>query len=85
MLEDDVCAEKHKRVDERLEQHEIIMKEHDSKIDVLSISDATNTAVISNLCDQLSSQTKAIWGLVSMVAVSLLGFFFTIVQNGVIK
>ena len=27
MLEDDVCAEKHKRVDERLEQHEIIMKE----------------------------------------------------------
>lgn len=77
----DICAEKHKGVDQRLEHHERWLGEHEKKIDTLEKSDATNTNEIKNLCKQISSQTKAIWGLVSIAAASLIGFFFYAVQN----
>jgi tetrahydromethanopterin S-methyltransferase subunit G len=77
----DICSEKHKRVDERLDHHERWLGEHEKKIDALTTSDATNTTQIANLCRQIGSQTKAIWGLVSGILMVLIGFFVWYVQN----
>lgn len=84
----DICAEKHKRVDERLDHHKGWLKEHEKKIDSLVASDATNTNEIKNLCSGLDrqskaigSQTKAIWGLVCSILFVLIGFFVWYVQN----
>jgi len=81
----DVCNEKHKRIDERLDHHDKWLGEHEEKIDRLDRSDAKNTNAIENLCSQLAGQTKAIWGLVSMVAAALISFFFYAVQQGIFK
>ena len=77
----DVCAEKHKRVDERLNHHERWLGEHEGKIDTLEKSDATNTNEIKNLCSRIGSQTTAIWGLVGSIFMVLVGFFVWYVQN----
>lgn len=76
-----ICSEKHKRVDERLNHHEKWLGDHEGKIDRLDRSDATNTEAIGSLCKQLGSQTNAIWGLVSTIAVSLFGFFVWYIQS----
>ena len=82
---EDLCAEKHKRVDEKLRHHEGWLSEHEKKIDRLDRNDATNTQCLVDLCNQISSQTKAIWGLVSTVFVILIGFFVWYVQTGGVK
>lgn len=81
-MEAEVCNEKHKSIDEKFERHEKWLGEHEGKIDKLDRSDATNTEAISNLCGQIGGQTKAIWGLVGIVATSLVGFFFYVVETG---
>lgn len=77
----EVCAEKHKRVDERLDHHTNWLGEHEKKIDRLDRSDAVNTTALENLCKQISGQTKAIWGLVTIGATGFIGFFFYAVQT----
>jgi hypothetical protein len=75
------CEKEHKRVDERLNHHEGWLKDHEKKIDDLKDSDAVNRTEIKNLCKSIGSQTKAIWGLVSLVAAVLLSFFVWYVQS----
>ncbi len=80
-MEEKVCNSTHKRVDEILTGHENWLADHERKIDRLDRSDAVNTTALENLCKQLGGQTKAIWGLVSLVAAALLGFFMWYIQN----
>lgn len=81
MIDERLCDSKHKSIEDQLDHHERWLGEHENKIDELKTSDATNTNEIKNLCRQMSSLTKAIWGLVVMVGTSLLGFFFFAVQT----
>lgn len=84
-MQNEICIEKHKRVDENYTHHDNWLHEHEVSIDALQKSDARNTAVIANLCTQLGGLTKAIWGLILTLIVALLGFFFWAVQNGIIQ
>lgn len=77
----EICKKEHERVNERLDHHERWLGEHEGKIDVLTKSDAANTNEIKNLCRQIGSQTKAIWGLVSAILMVLIGFFVWYVQT----
>lgn len=81
----EMCAKEHKRVDEILVHHENWLGEHETKIDGLSKESTKNSADISNLCKQMGGLTKAIWGLVIMVATALLGFFIYAVEKGIFK
>lgn len=82
VLDESLCQEKHRRVDERLTGHDAILGIHDEKIDRLDRSDATNSQSIVNICQQIGSLTKAIWGLVSAILLTLTGFFIWYVQGG---
>lgn len=77
----ELCEKEHGQIRDKLSHHERWLGEHEKKIDRLDRSDATNTRVIDDLCKQIASQTKAIWGLVSAVGLSLLGFFIWYVQS----
>jgi predicted DNA-binding protein YlxM (UPF0122 family) len=73
-MDEKLCAEKHKAVDEKIKHHESWLGEHEKKLDTLEKSDATNTTQISNLVKAMSSQTKAIWGLVASILAMLIGY-----------
>lgn len=80
-----VCEEKHKAVEKELAQHSAWLNNHERKIDRLETSDAANTMQIGNLAQSLDKQTKAIWGLVGTVAITLIGagisFIVWYIQN----
>ena len=80
-----LCDSKHDAIKDRLDHHHKWLAEHEEKIDQLDRSDAKNTQAIDNLCEQMSGLTKAIWGLVSIVATALVGFFMLAAQRGLIK
>ena len=75
MAESELCIEKHKVVNKRLENLE-------NDVDALKHSDAVNTTEIKTLCKNLTGLTKAIWGLVVTVIGGLSGFFIWYVQKG---
>ena len=76
-----VCDEKHKGIDMRLDAHDRRLDKHGEEIDSLQKSDVKNSTQIDNLTNAIGSQTKAIWGLVSTVLVTLIGFFVWYIQT----
>jgi hypothetical protein len=81
MVETSVCAEKHKRVDERLDTHERRLNNHGDRLDKLEQYQAAATAQISHLCDQIKSLVKAIWWAIGLTITTLLGFFVWYIQS----
>lgn len=82
-----ICDERHKAIDNQFNRHEKWLGEHETKLDLLTKSDATNTNEIKNLCNSIESQNKrmgsltnAIWGLVSSIGFALFGFFIWYIQ-----
>lgn len=87
-MDDQVCIEKHRRIDDKIKHHDDWLGEHEKKLDCLEKSDATNTNEIKNLCQQIGNQsdsikgqTKAIWGLVTAIAGAGVSFFIWYVQS----
>ena len=77
----DICAEKHKRVDERLDANERRLDDHDDRIDNLEKYQSRAEVQVKNLCKQIESLVKAIWWAISITITSLLGFFIWYIQN----
>ncbi len=75
-MDENVCREKQKWIDEKIRHHDNWLGDHERKIDGLEKSDATNQNEIKHLCQQIGGQTKAIWGLVTTIAG--VGFSFII-------
>lgn len=67
MTEDNLCAERHKRVDETLDLHNTRLNNHSEALDKLSIANATNTTLITQLFKKLDYLTASIWGLVLVI------------------
>jgi len=88
-MSDEICKERHKRVDERLATHETRLNAHAKQLDDLSISDATNKTEISSLCKQIADLVNTIKWLIGILVVpvigGIIGFFFYAAQKGLIK
>lgn len=67
---------------EKLDTHEKRINNHADRLDRLEIHEAARDVKIDNLCDKLEKQTRSIYGLIGMVATSLIGFFFYAIQQG---
>lgn len=68
---------------ERLDTHERRINNHADRLDKLEIHEAARDVKIDNLCDKLEKQTKSIYGLIGIVATSLVSFFFYAIQQGI--
>lgn len=80
-MDERLCDEKHKAIDNRIETCERRLNAHGTAIDALQKSDAANTTQIKNLTSAIAEQTRAIWGLVGTVLITLFGFFLWYVQS----
>ena len=80
-----VCKEKHKRIDEKLNTQEIRINNHSKRIDKLEQDRAEDRIEIKNLCKQLESLTNAIKFVGGPILAGLIGFFFYAVQNNILK
>jgi ABC-type uncharacterized transport system substrate-binding protein len=76
-MDEKLCLMKHEQIDEKLEGHDDMLKDHDVRIGTLEKSDAVHSTQIDSLCKKLDNQTNAIWGLVIVLLTTLIANFFT--------
>jgi len=84
-LEQELCIEKHKQIDERFNVSERRISKHSEKIDELSEDSREYKVQIQNLCKLLEDLTQTIKWFMGLIATALLGFFFYAVQQGLLK
>lgn len=77
----DICTEKHRRVDERLDDHDRQLDDHDKRIGKLERYQSRAEEQVSQLCKQIKSLVKAMWWAMGLAITTLLGFFIWYVQN----
>ena len=87
-----LCIEKHKAIDEKLEQHDGRLDGHDDRLSKVENSQIRTEVVVQNLCDQIKTlvdtmkeqqkaQTKMVLGIASTAIVILVGFFIWYIQS----
>lgn len=78
-----ICAEKHKRIDEKLELSEKRINDHSKRIDVLEQNDARKEENIKGLVKELSVLNTTLRWFIGVMVGSFISFFFYAVQQGV--
>ncbi|MGH4125274.1 MAG: hemolysin XhlA family protein [Clostridium sp.] len=81
-MNDDVCVEKHKRIDERLITHDTRINNHSERIDKLEQAQSEFKVEIKNLCENIKNLTSTMKWFMEIWVTSLLGFFFYAIQSG---
>jgi hypothetical protein len=84
-MSDEVCLERHKRIDEKLEKHDKRLDDHDIRLDKLEQDGRELKIEIKNLCENLRSLTNIMKWFVMTLGGSLVGFFFYAIQNSMFK
>lgn len=80
-MQEDLCREKHRRIDEKIETHERRINNHSGRIDSLEQDRSRTDQRIISLCEQIRTLVTTIrWG-VGLMMTSLLGFFIWYVQR----
>lgn len=80
-MEDNVCEEKHKSIDEKLEKHDAILKEHTKQIENLSNDGREYKVQIQNLCCKIDSLISTFkWGI-GITGTGIVAFFFWMLQS----
>ncbi|MBD7914203.1 hemolysin XhlA family protein [Clostridium sp. Sa3CUN1] len=69
----------------QLETHEKRLNNHSERLDELEKGRAATDVKMDNLCEKLEAQTKSINWLIGIMASSLIGFFFYVIQQGIFK
>ena len=84
-MNDEVCNEKHKRVDEKLELHDKSLNSHADRLDKLEQGQSEFKIEIKNLCESLKTLTNTLKWFMGIWVTSLLGFFFYAIQSHIFK
>ena len=82
---DQICEERHKRIDEKFVTQEKRINNHSGRIDKLEQDRAEDRTEIKNLCKQLKGLTDAIKFVGGPIIAGIIGFFFYAFQNLIIK
>ncbi|MDI6617907.1 MAG: hemolysin XhlA family protein [Clostridiales bacterium] len=80
-----VCDERHKRVNERLDNHESRLNNHSMRLDKLEQNSVGLQKDLKHLCENLKALTSTMWWFIGILITSFIGFFFYAVQRGLFK
>lgn len=81
----ELCEEKHKRLNERLDTQDKRLNDQSGRIDRLEQRGASVDAKIENLCEQLKSLTATLKWFMGLLIGSFAAFFFYAVGKGLFK
>lgn len=82
---EDLCLERHKATNDKIEIHDRRLNDHSSRIDKLEQRGASVDTKIENLCEQIKSLVSIMKWFLGTTAGALVSFFFYAVQNNLFK
>ena len=78
---EDICKEKHRRIDERLGVHDTRLNNHSERIDKLEQYQSKTETQIANLCEQIKSLVTTMRWFIGLIVGSMVGFFIWYIQQ----
>lgn len=81
----EICTEKHKSVDEKINSLNRKFDIHDDRLDKLEQDGRELKNEIKNLCKNLKSLTDIMKWFLTVMGGSLIGFFFYVIQTELFK
>lgn len=81
-MNEEVCLERHKRIDENIDKQEKRLDDHDVRLDRLEQDGRELKIEIKNLCENLKSLTNIMKWFVGTLGGALVGFFFYVIEAG---
>jgi chromosome segregation ATPase len=84
-MDQTLCNEKHKRIEERLEIQDRRLNNHSERLDKIEQFQSRTEAQISSLCDQIKSLVTTMRWFIGLLAGAFVSFFFYAVQQGLLK
>lgn len=73
----ELCVEKHKTIDEKLDEHEARLNNHSARLDALEVDNSSLKTEMKNVCKDIQNLISTIkWGLgiFTTVALFVLGY-----------
>lgn len=84
-MDNELCLEKHKRIDEKLELHDIRLNNHSDRLDKLEQYQSRTEAKLESLCEQISALVQTMKWFIGLLVGSFVAFFFYAVQHNLFK
>lgn len=84
-MEKEICTERHKRIDERLDTLNKRVNSHSERLARIEQAQSEFRVEIKNLCDNLKSLTSVLKWFIGLLIGSFVAFFFYAVQNNIFK
>ena len=84
-LNPDLCVEKHKRTDEKINTHEKRLNNHGKRLDQLEQYQSRTEAIIQNLCKKIDDLVATMRWFLGLLVGAFVAFFFYIIQRLVIR
>lgn len=84
-MEKEICTERHKRIDERLDTLNKRVNSHSERLDRIEQAQSEFRVEIKNLCDNLKSLTAVLKWFIGLLIGSFVAFFFYAIQNNIFK
>lgn len=81
----DLCSERHKRIDEKINTHERRLNNHGDRIDQLEQYQSRTETMIKNLCERIDGLVTTMRWFMGLLVGAFVTFFFYIVQKVVIR
>ncbi|AUM88277.1 hemolysin XhlA family protein [Clostridium botulinum] len=80
-----VWEEKHKRIEEKINVHDIRLNNHSERIDKIEQNQSRTDTKIENLCDQLKQLVSIMKWYIGVSVGALVSFFFYAIQHNIFK
>lgn len=80
-MDNNVCLERHGRIDEKIQIQTDRLNDHSKRIDLLEQYQSRSQEQIKNLCDQIKSLVVTIKWAMGLIGGGLVTFFFWYVQQ----
>lgn len=84
-MDNSLCAEKHKRIDEKIDVHERRLNNHSERLDRIEQVNSKLEERLEGLIQQLSNLNTTMRWFIGLLVGAFISFFFYAVQQGVIK
>lgn len=81
----ELCSEKHKRLDEKLEVHERRLNNHGERLDRIELTSGRLEERLNNLIRQLEQLNKTMKWFIALMVGSFIAFFFYAIQQSIFK
>lgn len=84
-MDNSLCAEKHKRIDEKIDVHERRLNNHSERLDRIEQVNSKLEERLEGLIQQLSNLNTTMRWFIGLLVGAFISFFFYAVQQGLFR